>query len=509
MSKNILLLYPNQLFDVEYLPKDIDQIVLIEEPMLFGTDSDYQLYMHKQKLLLHRASMKRYLTEVLLPARYEVKYIEFHQIEKSSDVAELISHSEHIYYFDLVDDALQRRLDSIISSLSHKPQRTRLESPNFYLTREEIKNFFINKKKSGFSNFYLWQRERFNILMDSDTYKPIGGKLSFETDSRQRLPENHELPSFQVYGSNDFVSEARQYVEKYFPDNPGNIDDFSWPTNHQEANQWFSDFLSSRLKYFGAFDDALDGQDPWLYHSALSACLNIGLLNPIKVVQQAVEYHDKNPVPMSSIEGFVRQIAGWREYMRGIYINRHAELRSANKFAHQRRLTNDWYYGTTGIPPVDDIIKKLHIRGYAHNNERLMVLGNIMFLCGFHPTDVYRWFMEMFVDSYDWITATNVYGVSQWSDISDLVLKPYISSSNYILKMSHYEKDDWCDIWDGLYYRFLDKNRERFAKNSSMKLAIHQLDKMSEQRRRVIFYRAEDFLKAKTQNSVNSTSPAE
>lgn len=506
MSKNVLLLYPNQLFAADELPKEVDQVVLVEDPMFFGTDEDYQQYMHKQKLVLHRASMRRYTEEVLWPAGYEVDYVEFHHLNNSSDIVNIISHAEHIYYFDLVDDVLQRRLDSAVSSLTHKPQSTRLESPNFYLTRDELKNFFTDKKKSGFSNFYLWQRERFNILMNKDTYKPIGGKLSFESDTHKRLPKNHKLPSFQVYGANDFVDEAKEYVEQHFADNPGSVEDFPWPTNHKEAQQWLDEFLQHRLADFGPYDDALDGQAPWLYHSALSTCLNTGLLNPVDVVHKAVEYHEKNPVPMPSIEGFVRQVAGWREYMRGVYINRHAELRSSNTFGHNRRLTNDWYYGTTGIPPVDDVIKKLHARGYAHNNERLMVIGNIMFLCDFHPTDVYRWFMEMFVDSYDWITAPNVYGMSQWSDGGSLVSKPFVSSSNYILKMSHYEKDDWCDVWDGLYYRFIEKNRERFVKNPQMKLAVHQLDKMSEHRRRVISYRAEDFLKDKTQNSVNSTA---
>lgn len=498
MGKNILLVYPNQLFAAENLPKEVDQIAVIEEPLLFGTDKELPLFIHKQKLVFHRASMRRYVEEVLWPAGYEVDYIEFHQLENTTDIVNEISHAERVYCFDPTDDVLQRRLQSAIESLSSKPEFHQIESPNFYLPREEVKNFFVDKKKAQFAPFYQWQRERFNVLMNPETYKPLGGRLSFETESHKRLPKNHSLPSFQVYGANKFVDEAKEYVQKHFASNPGSVDDFPWPTNANEAHKWLDEFLEHRLEFFGTYDDAIDGDNPWLYHSALSVVLNAGLLSPMEVVKKAVAHHGKTPVPMASIEGFVRQILGWREYTRAMYVNRHAQLRTSNVFGHNRRLTNDWYDGTTGIPPVDDVIKKVQARGYSHHVERLMVIGNIMLVCDFHPNEVYRWFMEMYVDSYDWVLVPNVYGMSQFADGGGMSSKPFVSSSNYILNMSHYERGDWCDVWDGLYARFIEKNRERFAKDPHMKMAVHQVDKMTENRRRVIGYRAEDFLKTKT-----------
>ena len=496
--KNILLLYPHQLFAVEVLPKDVDQIVLVEEPLLFGKDAQYPLLVHKQKLVFMRASMRRYVEEVLWPAGYQVDYVASHEIANTSDIVNAASGFEEVVYFDVTDDILQRRLTSAIASLNPAPKLTKLESPNFYLPRKDVENFFKNKNKAFFTNFYQWQRERFNVLIDQKTYKPVGGKLSFDSENRKRLPKDHKLPTFQVYGSNGFVDEAKQYVFEHFAQNPGDVDDFPWPTNRQESLAWLDEFLKHRLNDFGPYEDAIDGEAPWVYHSGLSPLMNIGFLSPQEVVDAALARHEKDPVPIASLEGFIRQVMGWREYMRGMYINRHVQLRTTNTFGHNRTLTNDWYQGTTGIPPVDDVIKKTHTRSYAHHIERLMIVGNIMFLCDFHPDEVYRWFMEMYIDAYDWVMVPNVYGMSQYADGGSMVTKPYVSSSNYILKMSHYKKDEWCDIWDGLYWRFIEKNKDRFKKNPRMSMMVKQLEKLDENRKRIIGYRAEDFLRQKT-----------
>ncbi len=498
MSKNVLLLYPYQLFALEHFPKDIEQVVLVEEPLLFGRDEQYPMYIHKQKLVFMRATMRRYIEEILWPAGYEVEYVEFHKLQHTSDIINKLSHAEKVVYFEFNDDLITRRVESAINGLKEMPQIERLRNPNFYLSRGEVESFFQNKDKAHFTSFYQWQRERFNILINPDTYKPVGGKLSYDSENRKRLPKNHVVPSFQVYGSNQYVKEAMQYVSKHFPDNPGSIEDFPWPTNHQEASDWLDEFLKSRLDEFGSYEDAIDGQAPWVYHSGLSPLLNAGLLQPQEIVDRALARHDKKAVPIASLEGFIRQVLGWREYIRGMYLKQHVQMRTSNTFGHNRRLTNDWYLGTTGIKPVDDVIKKTLDRGYAHHIERLMIIGNIMFLCDFHPDDVYRWFMEMYIDAYDWVMVPNVYGMSQYSDGGSMTTKPYVSSSNYILKMSHYEREDWCDIWDGLYWRFIEKNQERFKKNPRMSMMVAQLGKLDENRKRIISYRAEDFLKSKT-----------
>ncbi len=497
-SQNVLLLYPHQLYAADLLPREVDQVYLIEDPLLFGRDAQYPLYLHKQKLVLHRSSMRRYVEEVLWPAGYQVEYIEFHHMNETGDIVNKLSHAARVEYFDPTDDVLCRRLTEALQGLENQPEIRQLDSPNFYLTRSEVKSFFAKKDKASFTSFYQWQRERFNVLINQETYKPLGGKLSFDADNRKRLPKDHVSPSFQVYGSNKYVDEAKEYVQHHFTDNPGSIDEFPWPTNHEEAAAWLDEFVETRLEKFGPYEDAIDGEAPWVYHSALSPVINIGLISPMEVVNRAVAYSEKKEIPIASLEGFIRQILGWREYMRGMYIDRHVQLRTTNTFSHRRGLTNDWYAGTTGVVPLDDVIKKTLARGYAHHIERLMVVGNMMFLSEIHPTEVYRWFMEMYVDAYDWVMVPNVYGMSQYSDGGSMTTKPYVSSSNYILSMSHYEKSGWCDVWDGLYWQFIEKNSERFAKNPRMRMMVSQLGRLQENRKRVISYRAQDFIAEKT-----------
>lgn len=498
MSHNVLLLYPHQLYPVDQLPNDVDEVIMVEDPLYFGTDDQYPLYFHKQKLVLHRASMRRYVEEVLWPAGYKVEYVEHHHMTNSGDIVNKLTHAARVVFFDPTDDVLSRRLVTSLKGLDHGPEVHQLESPNFFLKRDEAKQYFTHRNKVLFTDFYRWQRERFNVLINPETYKPVGGKLSFDTENRKRLPKGHNLPTFQVYGSNKYVDEAKDYVLEHFSDNPGSMEHFPWPTSHAEAESWLAEFLETRIDAFGPYEDAIDGEAPWVYHSGLTPALNIGLLSPQQVIERAMARNAKKEVPIASLEGFVRQVLGWREFMRAMYIDRHVGLRTTNTFNHTRQLTNDWYTATTGIEPVDDVIKKVLERGYAHHIERLMVLGNIMFLSRIHPDVVYRWFMELFIDAYDWVMVPNVYGMSQYADGGSMVTKPYVSSSNYILSMSHYDRGVWSDVWDGLYWSFVEENRERFEKNPRMKMMVQQLDRLKEERKRIIGYRAHDFLTTKT-----------
>jgi deoxyribodipyrimidine photolyase-related protein len=231
-----------------------------------------------------------------------------------------------------------------------------------------------------------------------------------------------------------------------------------------------------------------------VFHSALSPCLNLGLLTPDEVVNAVLERHEAQDLPLASIEGFVRQVIGWREFVRGIYRVFGDEQESSNFWDHQRGLTDDWYQGTTGIAPLDDAIKTSLRLGWAHHIQRLMVLGNLMTLCEIRPADAWRWFMEMYVDSSEWVMGPNVYGMGIFSDGGVFATKPYICGSNYLLKMSDYSRGDWCDTVDGLYWRFIDKHREFFASNPRLALMPKALDRLNEDRRETIFIAAETFL---------------
>ena len=208
---------------------------------------------------------------------------------------------------------------------------------------------------------------------------------------------------------------------------------------------------------------------------------------------------ENSEIPLHSVEGFLRQILGWREFVRGIYQNFSEKEENTNFFNHQRKLSSHWYDGTTGILPVDDAIKKANKYGYCHHIERLMILSNIMLLSEIDPKEVHRWFMEMFVDSADWVMGPNVYGMGQFSDGGLFATKPYISGSNYILKMSDYKKnDEWTNIWDGLYWRFIDKHSVFFSKNHRMNMMVKLSEKMDPDKKLKLFEFAEIFIKSKT-----------
>jgi deoxyribodipyrimidine photolyase-related protein len=222
--------------------------------------------------------------------------------------------------------------------------------------------------------------------------------------------------------------------------------------------------------------------ESFLFHSILTPMLNIGLINPDYILDRTIEEFNKRNLPVNSVEGFVRQILGWREFIRVVYSHKGVYQRTNNHFQYARKIPAAFYNGTTGIVPIDDVIKKVNEHGYAHHIERLMIVGNFMLLCEFDPDEVYRWFMELFVDAYDWVMVPNVYGMSQYADAGLMSTKPYISGSNYILKMSNYEKGNWCEVWDALYWLFIIKHKNAFAKNPRMSMMVSLANKLPEEK---------------------------
>lgn len=497
MSK-VLVLYPNQLFMFEYLPKDVERVLLVEEPLLFGNDEQYPSSFHRQKLVMHRASMRRYVGEVLWPAGFEVDYVEHHTLKRSEGIADRLEDAEELVIFDVVDDILRRRLSAVCAE-THK-KLTWLDNPNFFLKRSEVQAKFQGSGIPKFASFYQWQRERFNILLTA-AYKPAGGRLMHDAEGVRRVPQDQPLPTFAVFGDNDFVREAVEYVNKHFPDSYGALNQAPWPTSHQEADKWLHDFIETRLENSGNYRDSIDPNAPWLFHGALSAPLNIGLLSPQQILSAALERHAEKKLPLTSLEPLVRDILGWREYYRGLYESQQTALRTGNRFDNDRLLTDDWYAATTGLPPLDYAIRNLFERAYVHEAERTDVIGAAMLMSGINPKAVYQYFNELMIDGYDWISVPRVFGFSQCSDGGSLAgVIPLYNSSN-LLARSHYEDGGWCDIWDGLYAKFIEDNEKILNSNPNMRVVVSAVKRMNQDRRRIIGYRAEDFLASKTFNS--------
>lgn len=491
--KSVLLLYPHQLYPLSDLPK-VDTVLFIEEPLYYGVDQEFPARLHKQKLILHRSSMRRYTEEVLWPAGFKVDYVDLDVFMKTGDVLDRVSKAEQIFVIDPTDDIITKRLLQARRERENLPNLTFLPSPNFYLKESEVRQYFGERHKHAFEDFYQWQRERFNVLI-ADDYKPVGGKWMIEA-VHKKLSADISLPSFSAYGDNKYVTDATVWANEHFPDNPGSSD-FMWPTNHEEAHAWLADFVENRLDDFGTYEEVLDSRSPWLFHSLLQGSLNIGLLKPQEVIDAALKRHASRPVPLPSLESFIRLVLGWREYIRGLYLNQRVPMRDQNVFKHHRKLTSAWYNGTTGLPPLDDMVNKLLNHSYAHSAERFMIASNLMILCEIQPEQVYRWFGELFIDSYDWTVVPNIYEVSQFAD-STLVNCAYIGPSNDILDVSDYERGDWSDIWDGLFWRFVEKNQAVLNKNARMRVMVQRLNRLDADRKRIIYYRAEDFLNQHT-----------
>ena len=297
--------------------------------------------------------------------------------------------------------------------------------------------------------------------------QPAGGEWSYDDQNRKKVPKGmlSKIPqiSFPDHDTSDL--EAREHILATYPDNPGSLDELFYPTSHQASTEWLQQFLASRFSLFGDYEDAMVENNNWLWHGVLTPMLNIGLLTPHQIITAALNYAKIDEVPLNSLEGFVRQIIGWREFMRATYVDMGVEMRTSNHWKHTRKIPASFYDGTTGILPVDDVIGRIRKTGYCHHIERLMTLGGFMFLCEFDPEEIYRWFMEMFVDSYDWVMVPNVYGMSQHADGGGVATKPYFSGSAYIRKMSHYPAGDWTATWDGLYWRWILNHAESLAKN--------------------------------------------
>ena len=486
--KTVNLIFPNQLFEDSPLLEKDGVFLLIEENLFFQ-----HFKFHVQKLILHRSSMK-YYESYLLKNKKEVLYIE--QEENTSDIRKLIPYLKQkgyntINYILTNDNYLERRIRD--STEKSKIVLKGFENPMFLNSSSDLESFFRSDKKKFYqTSFYIEQRKKLGILLDENG-NAEGGKWSFDTENRKKYPKAKVPPKIEQLEADSFFKEAKDYVKKHFKDNPGEFPELPiYPHTHKSSKQWLDLFLLERMQEFGPYEDAMVQKESFLNHSIISPLLNSGLITPSEIVQKTLKFKDR--YPLNSLEGFLRQIIGWREFIRGVYLVKGTQERTTNFFKFKRKIPVSFYNATTGILPVDITIKKVQKTAYNHHIERLMVLGNFMMLCEFDPDEIYRWFMEHYIDAYDWVMVPNVYGMSQFADGGLMSTKPYISSSNYLKKMSDFPKGDWQQTWDALYWRFIDLQRDVFNKNIRMKFMVTMLDKMPDEKRLNHFKIANEYL---------------
>ncbi|MEM0900006.1 MAG: cryptochrome/photolyase family protein [Pseudomonadota bacterium] len=490
-----LIIFPHQLFkDHPGLRDDKpDHVLLFEDPLFFG-DEQYPATFHKQKLWLHRATMARFKKQ-LSDEDFDVEIEPYAKDRKST--AKLVERLKdngvsHVIAVDPVDYTTKKRLVAACESQSLKLEL--LPTPGFINSTRDNLEWAEGRKRWYMAEYYKHQRRRLDVLMEGD--EPKGGQWSFDEDNRKKVPKKllSNIPEIPSINRDQIDLDARDSVNDEFADAWGSLDHLIYPTSHDDAAQWLDEFVKHRFELFGDYEDAIVEGESWLWHSVLTPALNIGLLTPRQVLDAVLEKADD--VPLNSVEGFVRQVIGWREFMRATYEDLGVKMRTTNHWGHTRKIPASFYDGTTGIDPIDDVIKRILETGYCHHIERLMVLGGFMFLCEFDPDDVYRWFMEMFVDSYDWVMVPNTYAMSQHADGGLITTKPYFSGSNYVCKMSHWKKGDWADSWDGLYWRFIWNHRAELGNNARWAMMCRTAERMKDETRERHLENAEAFLKA-------------
>lgn len=478
MPNSVFLLFPHQLFEDITLLSSVDEVVMVEEWLFF-----HQYKFHKQKLVLHRASMK-YYEQYLLENGIKVRYIS--ALVTECDIRKLIEELSqegvtHIHYYDVCDNWLEKRIAKSCCSFSIVAQE--YTTPLFINSKEDLQSYFAHKQRYFHNDFYIQQRKKHRILVD-EKGAPEGGKWSFDAENRRAYPKGKVAPKVTFPSLTAYHQEAIDYVEHHFSDNYGCVStEIVYPISHQQSAEWLEQFLEQRFAEFGEYEDAIVADENILHHSVLTPLLNIGLLLPMQIVKAAIDFASSNNIPLNSLEGFIRQIIGWREFIRGVYVYKGTQERTKNFWNFHREIPTSFYTATTGIEPIDTTIAKLLTTGYNHHIERLMVLGNAMVLLEIHPDAVYKWFMEMYIDAYDWVMVPNVYGMSQFADGGLMATKPYISGSSYILKMSNFKKGDWCEIWDALFWNFMNKHRTFFLSNPRLGMLIKTYDKMSDEKK--------------------------
>ena len=477
MTCDLSIILGNQLFSSSLIKPLLKNPIFMCESDDLCTHFNY----HKLKLIFFLSAMRSFKDE-LIDLGVKCNYYPLPENKKQLFIDVLSNyckkHSvERIHIIEIEDLFFRKQLESFCSNQSI--ELIVYDSPMFLTSHLEFSQYINSVKKPFMKTFYESQRKKLSILID-DNKKPKGGKWSYDEENRKKTPKNVTFPMIQKGSSSVHIESVKKLVKKKFEHHFGSTENIWFPVKRDEVHRWCDEFISSRFSLFGDYEDAIDNRSDFLFHSGLSPFLNCGLITPKEILDKIKEV--ESLIPINSYEGFVRQVIGWREFIRGIYNHFDDRQQNENFFNHKRKLNKNWYNATTGIDPLDDAINQVDRLGYTHHINRLMVIGNVMLLCQVDPKEVYKWFMEFFIDSSDWVMGPNVFGMSQFSDGGIFATKPYFSGSNYIRKMSHYPKKEWCKTMDALYWRFIDDNKDFFMSNFRMKFMVSKINSFEKER---------------------------
>ncbi len=444
---------------------------------------------HKQKLAMVFAAMRRF-AERLRRRGVQVRYV---RLDDPANTGSLAGEALRA----LVDGSLKNLVLTEPGEwrLAEAFEALKLSSPvpveirpddRFICSRTRFEAWAGGRAELRMEFFYRAMRRATGLLMDGD--KPAGGQWNFDHENRKRLPKGVRPPDRLVIPPAEDVREVLAMVTARFPDNFGSLETFGWATSHEEAERLLDHFIADILPSFGDWQDAMKGGAPFLWHARLSAAINIGLLDALEVCRRAEAAYRAGLVRIASAEGFIRQILGWREYVRGVYWLAGPDYLARNALAADRRLPEFYWSAETKMACVRDVVTMTARHAYAHHIQRLMVTGNLALLLGVHPDEVNLWYMSVYVDAFEWVEAPNTHGMALFADGGLMASKPYAASGAYISRMSDYcggcaydvaqKRGEGACPFNRLYWAFLIRNRARLKDNPRLAMPYRTLAKM-------------------------------
>ena len=461
---------------------------------------------HKKKIAFLFSAM-RHFAEGLKNQGFNVEYTALDAPDNSGSFSGEVKRMLSKYNFDriVVTHPGEYRVLKELRSLEDEfniPIEIR-EDDRFLCSSDAFAAWATDRKQLRMEYFYREMRKTYNILMDGNA--PIGGQWNYDAENRKPPKEELTIPPPYIGKSDGITEDVLSLVSERFDTHFGDIEPFYFAVTRTDALQVLDQFIEQRLPYFGDYQDAMIEGEPWMYHSHISFYLNCGLLLPLECVQAAEKAYHTSKVPLNAVEGFIRQIIGWREYIRGIYWLKMPEYADQNFFEAKRTLPNFYWTANTKMNCLRQCVLETEQNAYAHHIQRLMVLGNFALLAGIDPKHVNEWFLIVYADAYEWVELPNVSGMILFADGGYLASKPYAAGGSYINKMSDYckncsykvTKKDGADAcpFNYLYWDFLDRNREKLSSNHRIGMMYKTFERMGEDKQKAIRDGSQEFFR--------------
>lgn len=451
------------------------------------------VWSHKQRIALFLSAMRHFAEEIRerrLPLKYHA--LTEHNFESLSEALAATLEDEKPEEVWFVRPGDYRVFESIVNTCkNHNVPFKQLNDQHFLSTPKEFKLWAEGKKQLRLEYWYRDLRKKYQVLMEDDK-NPLGGKWNYDQSNRKAFKKDgpNDVPETINWSADKITQDVIDLVNNSYPDHPGELDQLHWPVDPKQAVQALERFFENCLDNFGDYQDAMWTDEPFLNHSLISSALNLKLLHPLKVIQTAEYYHREKGASLSAVEGFIRQILGWREFVRGLYWLYMPGWQEMNALNATKNLPEFYWTGETDMICLKQTIQQTLKYGYAHHIQRLMVTGLFSLLYGVNPKQIHEWYLAVYVDAVEWVELPNTLGMSQYADNGIMASKPYVASGNYINKMSNYCKhckfkpaqaigEDACPFTT-LFWDFLDTHEDKFKNNPRMGFMLKNLKRKSD-----------------------------